>query len=276
MNTIKLNTIGTPKASGGNSGGGNGGGNGGGTSSSYRGQVWDTLFNPAPVDDGATSLFINITRDDQKSFVVVFLQNKAHGVVIDWGDGTQETKKDAGTYSYCEHTYMSLGRFTIKLTPSDGCTYQLGGGDIYNYTIIGNSSNTGLTYFDALYRVDVGKNVTDIHKAFRGLINLQQVNFLIDDINIGNDSFYGLTRMYHFKSPKRALSVGQRAFFDSTGIGIFDFSEIESVPALISDAFGNIEQYSIIVPDSLYDEFISATNWSNRASYIVRLSDFIK
>lgn len=102
MNDVKLNTIGILSAGGGGASGG--GNNGGGTSPSYRGQVWDTLFNPAPVDDGATTLFINLTRDNQKNFVVVFVQDVANGVTIDWGDGNTETKSDFNTYNYCQHS----------------------------------------------------------------------------------------------------------------------------------------------------------------------------
>lgn len=46
MNTIKLNTIGTPKASGGNSGGGNGGG---GTASAWRYFDVSKITNPLAI-----------------------------------------------------------------------------------------------------------------------------------------------------------------------------------------------------------------------------------
>lgn len=253
-----------------------GGDGGGGMSSSYRGQIWDTLFNPAPVDDGATTLFINITRENQKDFVVVFVQDTANGVTIDWGDGNTETKSKINSYNYCEHTYSSLGRYQIKLIPKEGCTYELGSGSTtYTYSVIGNTRSTSLYYFDACYRVDVGRNVTNIGKAFHKTW-IQQVNFVNDDVSIDSQSFYDVESMYYLKIPKRAKIIGYRAFFESTSVVLYDFSEIEAVPTLDAEAFGNITLYNIIVPDSLYDEFISATNWSNVASHIVKLSDIIK
>lgn len=55
---------------------------------------------------------------------------------------------------------------------------------------------------------------------------------------------------------------------------ILDFTELESVP----ETYGiYCYQYGtgivIIVPDALYEEWISATNWSDAAEYIVKKSD---
>ena len=55
----------------------------------------------------------------------------------------------------------------------------------------------------------------------------------------------------------------------------YDFSQYSSVPKL-SDAgtLGGINKITkIIVPDSLYDEWIAATNWSTYANYIYKASD---
>jgi hypothetical protein len=56
----------------------------------------------------------------------------------------------------------------------------------------------------------------------------------------------------------------------------YDFREFKSVPTLSDiSAFSNIpSDCKIVVPDSLYDTWIAATNWSTYSSNIVKASTF--
>jgi hypothetical protein len=54
-----------------------------------------------------------------------------------------------------------------------------------------------------------------------------------------------------------------------------DFSDVINIPTISSGDFTRyVKSYSIIVPDSLYDQWVIATNWSRLASYIIKKSDW--
>lgn len=60
-------------------------------------------------------------------------------------------------------------------------------------------------------------------------------------------------------------SIGGSVFQECSNCSIFDFRRTASVPTLASvDAFYNTPSVKeIIVPDSLYDSWIAAANWSS-------------
>ena len=65
--------------------------------------------------------------------------------------------------------------------------------------------------------------------------------------------------------------IGGQAFYDCTKIKILDFRKSTSIPALGgTNAFrGTPSNKEIIVPDSLYDNWIVAPNWSSSKNNIV-------
>ena len=75
--------------------------------------------------------------------------------------------------------------------------------------------------------------------------------------------------------PDSVTSIGSSAFFNCYGMAYYDFRASKLVPTLSTGAFGNIpSDCKIVVPDSLYDSWIAATNWSTYASNIVKASEF--
>lgn len=76
--------------------------------------------------------------------------------------------------------------------------------------------------------------------------------------------------------PKSIASIESNGFSYCTGVTIYDFSALESIPSLgATSAFSSIpSDCKIIVPDALCDEWIAATNWSTYASYIIKKSDW--
>ena len=70
-------------------------------------------------------------------------------------------------------------------------------------------------------------------------------------------------------------SIGASAFYLCSSVVFYDFSTHEFVPTIASNTFTNIaSDCKIIVPDSLYDEWIAASNWSTYASKIVKASEY--
>ena len=93
--------------------------------------------------------------------------------------------------------------------------------------------------------------------------------------SIGN---YTLSNCYSLTSiviPSSVTSIGDSPFSYCRSLTKYDFSKCTAVPTLSSkDVFYAINGIcKIIVPDSLYDEWIAANNWSTYANYIYKASE---
>lgn len=65
------------------------------------------------------------------------------------------------------------------------------------------------------------------------------------------------------------------AFQNCTSLELVDFHLATAVPAIGSGMFTDSnDTFQIVVPDELYDAWITATNWSARASQIVKYSEY--
>ena len=69
---------------------------------------------------------------------------------------------------------------------------------------------------------------------------------------------------------------GTYMFYGCTSLEIIDMTGSTGVPTLsYSVNFSNTNNtYKIVVPDSLYDTWIAATNWASIASHIMKQSDW--
>ena len=75
--------------------------------------------------------------------------------------------------------------------------------------------------------------------------------------------------------PKGVTSIASNAFSNCTSMAFYDFSNHASVPSLTSGAFASMPtDCKIVVPDSLYDSWIAAANWSTYASQIIKASEY--
>lgn len=76
--------------------------------------------------------------------------------------------------------------------------------------------------------------------------------------------------------PKNVATIESSAFQNCLGMAYYDFSHHTAVPTLENtNAFTGIpSDCKIIVPDVLYDEWITATNWSTYATYIIKKSNW--
>ena len=227
-------------------------------------------------DDGKTRLHIRIVGKGRMTVPLYFSQTVANGVTIDWGDGSAtQTLSGTGNVN-TSHTYADAGEYTISLNPSSGCTLGLGHNSS-SYCIMGGTGNYGKVYCNMLQAVEIGKNVTSIGSyAFYACYSLSSVVIPDSVISIGSYAFNNCYSLSSVVIPQGVASINGLTFSSCYGMAYYDFRTVTSVPTLSNvSAFNNIpSDCKIVVPDSLYDTWIAATNWSTYASYIIKASEF--
>ena len=127
-----------------------------------------------------------------------------------------------------------------------------------------------------LENVDYGSNITNISTyAFQNCYLLEKITLPSSIATIGNSAFYLCTCLKEVIFPSTVTTISANAFYNCLGMCKYDFSKHTSVPTLSNkNAFNNIPtSCKIIVPDSLYDAWISATNWTNFTNNIVKVSE---
>ena len=83
------------------------------------------------------------------------------------------------------------------------------------------------------------------------------------------------TALVKAKFPAGTASIGGSAFSAASGVCYYDFSNNAAIPTLSNvSAFNSMgADCKIVVPDSLYEDWKAASNWSTYASYIVKASE---
>lgn len=90
----------------------------------------------------------------------------------------------------------------------------------------------------------------------------------------GNAAFSGIENLIRFKMPPNVTSIGT-TFTSNRNLRLMDFRDALQVPTLTAAGFDSAHaNLKIVVPDSLYDEWVVATNWSAYASKIIKKSDY--
>ena len=203
-------------------------------------------------DDGKTRLYIKIAAAGRMNVPLYFSQTAANGVTIDWGDGSATQTLSGTGDRHTTHSYASIGDYVITLKVNSG-TLGLGN-DSSSYCVMGATGNNGRVYCNMLQAVEIGKNVT----------------------SIGTNVFYNCYSLASIVIPSGVTSIGNYAFYNCYGMAYYNFKASKSVPTLSgTNAFSSIpSDCKIVVPDSLYSSWTTATNWSTYASKIVKASEF--
>ena len=128
----------------------------------------------------------------------------------------------------------------------------------------------------SLTNLIIPNSVTSIGSStFDGCRSLTNVIIPNGVTSIGNSTFYDCHSLTSIAIPSGVTSINSNAFYSCYSLTKYDFSQHTSVPTLSNtNAFTNINNIAkIIVPDSLYDEWIAASNWSTYANYIYKASE---
>ena len=132
--------------------------------------------------------------------------------------------------------------------------------------------NSAFYNCNKLTSITIPNNVTSITKeAFYGCAKLTNVTIPNSVTSIGASAFFSCRRLISVTMGGGVTSIGNDAFYGCS-IMEYNFSQSTSVPTL-GNSLGINSIGKIIVPDSLYDEWIAASNWSTYADYIYKASE---
>lgn len=138
-------------------------------------------------------------------------------------------------------------------------------------TSIGNYAFMGC---DSLQSITIPDSVTSIgDSAFHSCLSLKSINMTNIDDSLQKIS--GGTNLQNIKLTytEDGHKLAQLRYYGYTPKNfVLDMSECTYIPTLSSTSYSSVSEsngyYLILVPESLYDEWISATNWSSLTSQI--------
>lgn len=129
-------------------------------------------------------------------------------------------------------------------------------------------------YCYSLTNVVIPKNTSIGVNAFSNCFSLTNVIFAGSSITMGQEAFASCYSLTNIVIPN-ITNIEPYVFQYCFSLTKYDFSQCSAVPTLSNkNAFSGINKIAkIIVPDSLYDEWIAKSNWSTYANYIYKASE---
>ena len=130
------------------------------------------------------------------------------------------------------------------------------------------------TFYDcsSLQMITLPSTVIKINQyAFSNCSSLQMINIPEGVTSIGNNAFQGCKCLQSVIIPNTVTSIGSSAFSGCISIRQYDFRNCSQVPSLSNiNSFNNMTLgCKILVPASLYNDWINTTNWTTYADNIV-------
>ena len=114
--------------------------------------------------------------------------------------------------------------------------------------------------------------------AFQNASKLTSVNIPSSLVDFGGGyTFINCTSLSSAMCiPATVVNIPAATFNNCPKIPVFDFSSHTLIPTLAHTNAFERTNGTIVVPDSLYDQWKAATNWSTYASRIVKASEFVE
>lgn len=210
--------------------------------------------------DGATRIYFSFTDEHRLSPYLCFAVNGT--VTIDWGDNTTSTATgtDLTTLIKTQHTYATTGDYVISISGDEICFITTSSGSPQSMIFTMNNTSTPYEniYTNAIYRIELGSNVTTLDSY--GFARLHSLKVLTTSKNITSVKQQALVycsflEFYLYPSVATAASSSfyecralKRALFSktttSTSSSLFNYCySLEKITtyniALKSSAFAN-------------------------------------
>lgn len=180
------------------------------------------------------------------------------------------------------------------------------GGSYFAQTLTGYKFGSGITFLDSsrfygcrlITSLELPNTITEIKtNCFYDCTAMESITLPTALVTIGNSVFRfcrslinldlpdGITvipdymcnscvALKRVTMPKNVTTIWSQVFSGCLSLEMIDFTKSEAIPSLRGNNFltGANPNVKIVVPDSLYDSWIVANNWSTYASHIVRES----
>lgn len=140
-------------------------------------------------------------------------------------------------------------------------------------------TSIGAQSFEGCYELNVKALPNSLNNlnsyVFRNCHKIKSIKIPVGIKYLPSLSFADCRSLTSVVIPNSVTKIDMEAFSNCYSIIKYDFSQCSSVPTLYNTrVFSGISNLcKIIVPDSLYDEWIAATNWSSYADYIYKASE---
>ena len=178
-------------------------------------------------DDGATRIYVELIEEALNP-KIGFEQSMAHGVAVDWGDGSElETSASYGsTLVSMEHQYKEAGSYVIRLIPEENVTITLRG-DAYNTKLlhkVTGYSNENKVYGTAIRKIELGRGITALTTRCFNSTTLEYVT-IPDGITAFATAFQGCSSLKAVTIPRTVTSLPSYAVRDCIGLEKILFSD---------------------------------------------------
>lgn len=142
------------------------------------------------------------------------------------------------------------------------------------YGVTNIKSNSFLSCI-SLNSIIIPESVLNIENlAFQGCTILTELILPMDIKVINNATFYQCYLLLSMIIHKGITTIAANAFGSTVSLSIMDLREVTSVP-ILGGAIGASNTNALyVVPDSLYSQFIVATNWAASAKQIISQTDY--
>lgn len=140
------------------------------------------------------------------------------------------------------------------------------------------TTSTNSSLFNTCYSLEkiTTYNIALKGSAFTNCYNLKKVICKNTETSIQGAVFSDCRSLTHYKVDSGITKVRSQAFYDCLSLKLVDFTSLSAVPTLDNvNAFTNIpDDCKFVVPDDLYNNWITANNWSSLTSHIIKESDY--
>lgn len=215
--------------------------------------------------DGATKIYVNFTDEYRLSPYLCFAVNGT--ATIDWGDNTTSTATGTNltTLVRTQHTYATTGNYVISIS-GDEIRF-ITKNTSYGYSMIFTMDEIVTTqsreniYTNAIYRIELGSNVTTLENYSFGHLNSLKVITTSKDIIFVNSQALSYCSFLEFYLYPPVSTAGASDFYECRALKrvLFSKTTISTNTSLFNNCYNleKITTYNIALKNSAFNNCYS-------------------